>query len=54
MPKSREYDAFNKAMDALLRADPKIVKAELAREKTANREERRAKGEGKRGRHSDK
>lgn len=53
-PRSQELDTFNATMDAILRADPKAVKEEMEREKRANETERRAKGEKKRGRHSDK
>jgi hypothetical protein len=37
MKTSREYQTFNKAMDTILRADPKIVKAamEEAKQKRA-------------------
>lgn len=44
-----EYDAFSNAMDTILRADPKAVKEAMEREKKVNEEERRAKGEHKRG-----
>ena len=43
-PKSSpEFDKFNSAMDALLRADPKAVKEEMEREKQQNAEKRKAK-----------
>lgn len=43
MNKSREYSAFNKAMDAILRADPKAVKEAMEADKQANAEKRKAK-----------
>ncbi|MGA9062756.1 MAG: hypothetical protein WB341_13955 [Terracidiphilus sp.] len=45
-----ELGAFNAAMDTILRADPAKVKAEVDAEIEANRAERKAKGEHKRGR----
>ena len=51
---SKEFRTFDETMKAILRADPKMVKAEMERDKQANETERRAKGEKKRGRHSDK
>jgi hypothetical protein len=45
-----DYENFNKAMDAILRADPKAVKEAMETEHKANAETRRAKGEHKRGR----
>lgn len=54
MPKpNAEYDAFNTAMDRILKADPVKVKAEVDAEVQASVEERKAKGERKRGRKSD-
>lgn len=49
---SSMYEAakFNSAMDAILRADPAKVKAEVDAEIRANVEERKARGERKRGR----
>ena len=38
-----DYDNFNKAMDAILRADPKAVKEAMEAEKQANAERRKAK-----------
>jgi hypothetical protein len=54
MPKSTapEYDKFNKAMDAILRADPAKVKAEVNAEIQASTKQRLAKGQRKRGRRS--
>jgi hypothetical protein len=43
MKTSREYSAFNKAMDAILRADPQQVKDEMEREKQENAAKRKAK-----------
>lgn len=48
-----EFENFNNAMDTLLRADPKAVKAEMEREQREHAEEREAKGEHKRGRKRD-
>ena len=45
MKTSREYQAVNKAMDAILRADPKIVKAamdEAKQERAADPKPKRA------------
>lgn len=50
MKTSVEYQTFNRAMDKILRADPVKVKAEVDAEIQANVEERKAKGERKRGR----
>lgn len=50
MNRSREFTAFNKAMNAIFRADPTAVKAEMEREQREHAEEREAKGERKRGR----
>jgi hypothetical protein len=47
---THEYATFNKAMGAILRADPKSVKEQMEAETKANAAERRAKGEHKRGR----
>jgi hypothetical protein len=47
---SQEHIAFNRAMDAILRADPAKVKAEVDAEIQVSVEERKAKGERKRGR----
>lgn len=47
---SREFDTFNKAMQTILRADPKAVKEAMERESQAQAAEREAKGERKRGR----
>ncbi len=49
-----DYENFNKAMDTILRADPKAVKAAMEAEQKANAKERKAKGERKRGRQNDK
>jgi hypothetical protein len=50
MKTSREYQAFNRAMDKILRADPAKVKAEVDAEIEASKAEREARGERKRGR----
>lgn len=47
---TREHVQFNKAMDAILRADPAKVKAEVDAEIQANMEVRKARGKAKRGR----
>jgi hypothetical protein len=47
---TREIEQFNKAMTAILRADPKAVKAAVDAEIQANIAEREARGERKRGR----
>lgn len=47
---SKEFKTFNETMRAILRADPRAVKAALESEKQANTAERQAKGEHKRGR----
>lgn len=49
-----EFSIFNAAMDTLLRADPKAVRAEMEREQREHAKERKAKGQKKRGRKSDK
>jgi hypothetical protein len=38
-----EYDTFNRAMDTILKADPKVVKQAMEAEKKANAEKRKAK-----------
>jgi hypothetical protein len=50
MKTSAEYQTFNRAMDAILKADPAKVKAEVDAEIQASKTEREAKGERKRGR----
>lgn len=45
-----EQSRFNQAMKAILRADPKVVKAAVDAEIQANTAEREARGEHKRGR----
>jgi hypothetical protein len=40
---SNEYRKFNKAMDSILRADPKAVKGAMEADKQANAEKRKAK-----------
>ena len=45
-----EFENFNTAMDAILRADPKAVKASIDAESQAHAEERIQRGENKRGR----
>lgn len=47
---SKEFQKFDETMKAILRADPKAVKAALESEKQANIVGREAKGEQKRGR----
>jgi hypothetical protein len=47
---SKEYSAFNTAMDTLLRANPAAVKADIERKQRELAAERIAKGERKRGR----
>jgi len=49
MAHNPEFENFNTAMDTILRADPKAVKAAMEAETLANAEERKAKGEKKRG-----
>ncbi len=39
-----DREKFNAAMDTILRADPKAVKAAMEAEKKANAEKRKAKG----------
>lgn len=48
--KNTEFAKFDKAMSAILRADPKAVKAAVDAEIDAHTAERKAKGERKRGR----
>jgi hypothetical protein len=50
MARSVEYDAFNAAMDIILKADPVKVKAAVDAEIRASVAEREARGERKRGR----
>ena len=50
MNNSTEFLKFNDAMDAILRADPARVKAEVDAEIQAHTAEREARGERKRGR----
>jgi len=50
MRRSAEYNRFDKAMATILRADPVKVKAEVDAEIEANKAEREARGERKRGR----
>jgi hypothetical protein len=47
MRRSNEYNAFNTAMKAILRADPKAVKDSMEADKKANAEKRKAKQERK-------
>ena len=47
---SREFENFTKGMQAILRADPKAVKAAVESEVQANTAKREARGERKRGR----
>jgi hypothetical protein len=50
MKKTEEFAKFDRAMDSILRADPKAVKEAMERERHAQEQERNAKGERKRGR----
>jgi hypothetical protein len=50
MKPNPEYDAFNAAMDTILKADPAQVKASVDAGIEASKREREAKGERKRGR----
>lgn len=43
--KNPEYDNFNKAMEKILKADPKIVKGAMEAEKRERAKERKAKKE---------
>lgn len=43
MNKSEEYRRFEEGMSAILRADPKAVKAAMEADKAANAEKRKAK-----------
>jgi hypothetical protein len=43
MTRNPEYKKFNKAMDTILRADPKAVKEAMEADKQANAEKRKAK-----------
>jgi hypothetical protein len=45
-----EFDAFNNAMDTILKADPVKVKAAVSAEILENTEDRAVKGQRKRGR----
>jgi hypothetical protein len=47
---NREFHDFDKAMQTILRADPKTVKAAVDAEINAHTAERKANGERKRGR----
>jgi hypothetical protein len=46
---NHDFEKFNAAMDAILRADPKAVKEAMEAEARAHEAEREAKGERKRG-----
>jgi hypothetical protein len=48
-----ELNTFNRAMDTILRADPKAVKKAMEAEKRANAEGRKTAGQKKRGRRKD-
>jgi hypothetical protein len=50
MKTNSELDRFNTAMDTILRADPKAVKAAVEAEIRANTAQRQATGQRKRGR----
>jgi hypothetical protein len=50
MRTNKEFDRFNGAMAMILRADPKSVKAAVEAEIDTHTNERKAKGERKRGR----
>jgi hypothetical protein len=54
MSANPEFDTFNAAMDTILRADPKAVKAEMDAGIQASRVEREARGERRRGRKAKK
>jgi hypothetical protein len=43
MKESSEYEAFNSAMDSILKADPAKVKAQMEAEKKQREESRKAK-----------
>jgi hypothetical protein len=43
MKTNPEYEQFNSAMDAILKADPKAVKDSMEAEKRANAEKRKTK-----------
>lgn len=45
-----EFDTFSAAMDTILKADPKTVKAEMEAKIQASKAEREARGEHRRGR----
>lgn len=49
MKTNQQFKKFNAAMDAILKADPAKVKAEVDVEIRASVEERKARGERKRG-----
>jgi hypothetical protein len=49
MKHSEEYEKFSTAMDTILKANPKAVKAAMEAEARIHAEERAAKGERKRG-----
>jgi hypothetical protein len=49
MKANREFEEFNIAMDKIIRADPKVVKAAMEAEKEANAKKRRAKASAKKG-----
>jgi hypothetical protein len=50
MKTNTEFKKFNEAMGTILKADPATVKAQVDAEVRASVEERKAKGERKRGR----
>lgn len=50
MKRNADFSHFNKAMDMILRADPKAVKLAIDQEQREHAEERAARGEHKRGR----
>jgi hypothetical protein len=54
MRRTRQFEQFDKAMGAILRADPQQVKAEVDAEVRTRVKERKARGEHKRGRKAKK
>jgi hypothetical protein len=53
MRRSREFEAFDRTMKTILRADPKAVKAAMEADKQANAAKRKAKKSPALGRASD-
>jgi hypothetical protein len=48
MKSNPEFNAFNVAMDTILKADPAKVKAEMEADKMAREQQRKAKAQAKR------